>query len=93
MLNNSFKMVHWEVKIELWEFKMLKMGLCGSQGAPKEDPVGPRRGSKEPKLSPRWLQGRSKRTLDGLKGPKATQREPEASPNGAQKKPKRLEWS
>ena len=46
---NGSKMVQWGVKIDPWEFKMLKMELSG----PWEPPGAPKGGVKRPKLVPR----------------------------------------
>ena len=74
------------------------MTLGGAQGRPRRAKVlqvGAKRGSKEPKSSPRWPQGRPKRTLGwtkespkGAQGePKGNPREPKRSPEATQRSP------
>ena len=79
-----------------WDFKMLKMELSGPwepPGAPKgggqEGQVGPKRGSKELKMRPRWFQGSPKRIQDG---PKGAQRELKGSPRAAKDAKKGPRW-
>ena len=53
------------------------------------DQVGPKRGSKELKMTPRWPQGNPKRIQDG---PKGSQREHQGSPKETKEDKKGRRW-